>query len=304
MQSCQAYVINSGVEGAMRSFLGEYGMRLVAAARCVSIVSAAILFFWAAGACGQQAPVAPSGPVAPVAPVAASGSLAPGASVGKEASSGGGQAQNTMRRAREWKQFAYTCEGGAKLTVYMGDAIVKVAYDKHVYLMKQVPSADGGRYSDGKTIWWGVGNGGFLQEDTPDGNGAMIVKDCKLDRPMHPESATESVTGTVSYRVRMALPPSAEIQVQLQDVSLADAPATVIAEEKITLGERQVPVSFTLKYDPARIDAKHSYSISARISTEGQLRFINDQSYPVLTRGNPSHVEMMLKQVETPGGTK
>ena len=35
--------------------------------------------------------------------------------------------------------------------------------------MKQTMSADGNRYSDGKVVWWGKGNGGFLQEDTPDG---------------------------------------------------------------------------------------------------------------------------------------
>jgi putative lipoprotein len=275
----------------MRSFRAGKAIQSVGPEVCARTLCATMLLFGAAGARGQQAPVLP------VAPVAPAGSAA------KEPARGG-QAQSTMRRAREWKQFAYTCEGGAKLTVYMGDAIVKVAYDKHVYLMKQVLSADGGRYSDGKTIWWSVGNGGFLQEDTPDGNGAMIVKDCKLDQPMHPESATGSVTGTVSYRVRMALPPSALIQVELQDVSLADAPATVVVEQKMTLGERQVPVRFALKFDPSRIDPKHTYSVSARISTDGQLRFINDQSYPVITRGNPSHVEMMLKQVETPDGTK
>jgi putative lipoprotein len=181
---------------------------------------------------------------------------------------------------------------------------VKVVYNNHVYFMKQVMSADGGRYSDGKTVWWGVGNGGFLQEDSADGNGEMIVKDCKLDSPMHADALTGSVTGSVSYRVRMALPPNAEIRVQLQDVSLADAPATVIAEETITLGERQVPVSFMLKYDASRIDPKHNYSVSARISTDGQLRFINEQAYPVITHGNPSKVEMLLKQVETPDGTK
>jgi len=167
--------------------------------------------------------------------------------------------------------------------------------------MRQVSSADGGRYSDGKVVWWGVGNGGFLQEDSPDGNGAMIVKDCKLDKPMNGEAAQSSgagsVTGRVTYLQRMALPPSAVVQVQLLDVSLADAPSKLITEEKITLGDRQVPVPFELKFDPAAIDPKHAYSVSAKIMVDGELRFISDQSHQVLTRGNPNKVEIVVKQV-------
>ncbi len=61
----------------------------------------------------------------------------------------------------------------------------------------------------------------------------MIVKDCKLDKPMNGEAGTSSVTGTVSYRLRIALPPAAIIEVQLLDVSLADAPDKTLAEEKL-----------------------------------------------------------------------
>jgi hypothetical protein len=32
----------------------------------------------------------------------------------------------------------------------------------HLYAMNHVVSADGGRYSDGKLVWWNVGKGGFL----------------------------------------------------------------------------------------------------------------------------------------------
>jgi putative lipoprotein len=207
------------------------------------------------------------------------------------------QPQSTMRRAIEWKRFDYTCEGGQKLVVYLHDQTVKVRYKENHYLMKQTRSADGARYSDGKVLWWSKGDGGFLQEDNPDGDGAMILKDCKLDQPPKGESEFATVTGTVSYLQRIALPPTALIIVQLLDTSLADAAAKVLAEDKITLGNRQVPVGFSLKYDPAKIDGKHTYSVSARILVDGHLRFISDQAHPVLTRGNKDQVDLILKQV-------
>ena len=91
-----------------------------------------------------------------------------------------------MRRAREWRRFEYTCGAGEKVTVFLHERTVKVRFKDQNYLMKQVESADGAKYSDGKVLWWNIGNGGFLQEDTPDGNGTMLVKDCKQDKPMEP----------------------------------------------------------------------------------------------------------------------
>jgi uncharacterized lipoprotein YbaY len=203
--------------------------------------------------------------------------------------------KDNVRRAIHWKQFTYTCDGGAKVFVALSGSVAKVLYQDHQYLMKQTVSADGNRYSDGKIVWWGKGNGGFLQEDSPDGNGKMIVQGCNLDKA--PDAGAGTVTGTMTYLQRMALPPDALIEVELQDVSLADAPAKTIADQKITLGNRQVPVPFELKFDPAKIDPKHSYSVRATILMEGRPRFVTDKAYPVITQGNPSHLELILKQV-------
>jgi putative lipoprotein len=202
---------------------------------------------------------------------------------------------NNVRRAIRWKRAQYTCESGKKLTVELGDTYAKISYADRSYLLKQTVSADGNRYSDGNVVWWGKGNGGFLQEDSPDGSGKMIVKDCKLDQPLNAETGT--VTGTVTYLQRMALPPTAVILVQLQDVSLADAPAKLIAEQTYNLGQRQVPVPFALNFDPAKIDPKHTYSVSAKITVDGKLYFISEKPHPVLTDGKPSQVEIVLKQV-------
>jgi len=199
-----------------------------------------------------------------------------------------------IRKAMVWKRFEYACDGNAKVIVYLRDQTAKVRYQDTQYLMKQTVSADGNRYSDGKVVWWGKGNGGFLQEDKPDGDGAMLVKDCKLVEPVKQNPAV--VSGTVTYLQRIALPPVAVIDVKLQEVSEADAPATVIAEQKITTEGKQVPIPFELKFDPAKIEAKHRYTVSARIEVGGQLRFISDKAYPVLGEGSSaSGVEIVVK---------
>lgn len=96
------------------------------------------------------------------------------------------------------------------------------------------------------------------------------------------------LTGSVTYRERIALDPQAEIEVRLLDVSKADAAAEEIAVQTFQADGRQVPVPFTLTYDPARIDPRLRYTLSARILVDGKLRWVSQQAYPVLTQGAPT----------------
>ena len=116
---------------------------------------------------------------------------------------------------------------------------------------------------------------------------------------------TGVLTGTITYLQRIALPPEAVIDVQLQDVSLQDVPATVIAAERYVAAGRQVPFPFELTYDPAGIDPKHTYAVAARITVDGKLRWINTQRYPVLTGGAPvTGVEVIVESVGGSAGMK
>ena len=107
--------------------------------------------------------------------------------------------------------------------------------------------------------------------------------------PVSASGATSQslIAGTVTYRNRSALPPTAVIEVTLADVSLADAPAKVISTQRIEAGGKQPPFPYELAYDPAQIDPKYSYSVSARITVGNELLFISDTFIPVLTRGAP-----------------
>jgi len=103
--------------------------------------------------------------------------------------------------------------------------------------------------------------------------------------PAPPASATAAVTGTVTYRERIMLPPSAVLTVRLSYVSRADAAAMVLAEQQIT--PVRVPAAFSLAYDPSAVDERDTYVVQARIEDNGKLLFVNTSQYQVITRGNP-----------------
>jgi uncharacterized lipoprotein YbaY len=120
----------------------------------------------------------------------------------------------------------------------------------------------------------------------------------------HARAQETAVTGTVTYLERMALPPGAVVTVQLADVSLADAPAELLSQQVITTTGEQPPFPFTLPYDPAQIDERFDYAVQARIELDGQLLFINTERYAVITKGNPTEIEVVVQRVaETPAET-
>jgi putative lipoprotein len=134
--------------------------------------------------------------------------------------------------------------------------------------------------------------------------GALLMAGCfsPAITPADGGAATSaSVTGTVSYRERLALLPGVTIKVQLADVSRADAPAAVLGEQIIKTDGNQVPFRFEIPYDPAAIKPQNTYAVSARMEdANGRLRFITDQRYAVITRDAPTHVELVLRQVGAP----
>jgi ecotin len=107
----------------------------------------------------------------------------------------------------------------------------------------------------------------------------------------------ETVSGTVYYLQRRALPPGASVEVKLVDISKQDVPAVTIAEQKIS-NPGQVPIPFELRYDPAKIDSRMTYAVQARIERGGRLLFISTGVFPVITRGNPTHVEVKVDPIK------
>lgn len=112
----------------------------------------------------------------------------------------------------------------------------------------------------------------------------------------------DAVSGTVTYRARMALPANAIITVQLQDVSLQDVAAKTLGEAKIKAAGKQVPVPFRIPYKPSQIKPKNRYAVRATIRSNGELLFTSTTSYPVITHDAPKEVEIMVQPVGRSGG--
>lgn len=123
---------------------------------------------------------------------------------------------------------------------------------------------------------------------------------------MQSAAAQPSVSGTVVYRERMALPPDAAIEVKLQDVSGSNGMPNTIAETVFGSGGKQVPIPFQLAYNTSDINPAHKYQVQANIRVNGKLLFTGVIPYLVITQGNSSQVALLLerapeKSAQAPG---
>jgi putative lipoprotein len=105
-----------------------------------------------------------------------------------------------------------------------------------------------------------------------------------------PEMA--QIEGSVYYRERIMLPPGADVEVQLLDISKADAMATVMASLMLT-PERGPPYAFAIEYDPAVIDQRMRYALRATISMQDKLLFTTTDYIDPFS-GNP--VEVLVRR--------
>ena len=113
-------------------------------------------------------------------------------------------------------------------------------------------------------------------------------------------SLSGRISGTVTYRERIALPPDAIVEVVLLDVSLMDVAAKKLAEQVIQ-PTHSVPIPFVLAYDPDMVDARMSYAVRATIRRGDNLLFVTDRHYGVLTRGASEQVDLVL--IRSGGGS-
>ena len=132
----------------------------------------------------------------------------------------------------------------------------------------------------------------MTMKQLPDGDIYLIA--IYPDKEKDPEDLDASVTGNVRYKQSCQLPAGSQLLIQLRNTSHADAPSPLIAEKEL-VDPGSSPVKFELQYDSSDIKARNLYSIAGSIyGPSGQLLFINDTVYEVITRGHPSKINLPL----------
>lgn len=110
---------------------------------------------------------------------------------------------------------------------------------------------------------------------------------------------TRTLEVTIGYRERIALPPGAQVEVRLLDLSRRDPSPNLIAAQRALLSG--VPMTVDLPYDPQVIENRSDYAISATIWSADRALFKTTKAHPVLTGESDSGVDLMLSMVtETP----
>lgn len=109
------------------------------------------------------------------------------------------------------------------------------------------------------------------------GGSALFVT---TSMPTASVAAEQTIRGSVVYRERIALPPEANLTVQLLDVSLADVAAQVIGETKIS-DISGSPIPYSLHFDANQLLPGHSYALQARIAAGDTLWFVNDTRHAI-----------------------
>ena len=171
---------------------------------------------------------------------------------------------------------------------------VKLAYDPAHAPADSLYLISAGIYrSDGKQL---MTNSTFGAEMTIDqlADADIYLIAIYPDEEKTPEELDASVTGSINYKKSCRLPEGSKLVIQIRDTSYADGPSLLIAEKEI-IDPGGSPVKFELKYDSSDIENRNLYSVSGSIySPDGQLLFINDTVYEVITRGNPSKINLPL----------
>ena len=118
--------------------------------------------------------------------------------------------------------------------------------------------------------------------------------------PKSTPAPTTGVTGTLTFVVKSPLPADAVAEVNLVDITAISGEPQVIGSQSITIGNQTSPIQFDVKYDASKINAEHSYGISAKIVKGNDEYFTTSEPAPVLTQGKPSSgVDVVLKGAGT-----
>ncbi len=102
------------------------------------------------------------------------------------------------------------------------------------------------------------------------------------------------VTGTVSYRERIALPPRCVLSVELVELDRRGQRIRTVDSRRVAVGSQNT-IAFELNYDARDIIPNRRYAVEARIRDDARTIMQNRSTYYVLTDNAPSHVDIRVQ---------
>jgi uncharacterized lipoprotein YbaY/heat shock protein HslJ/uncharacterized lipoprotein NlpE involved in copper resistance len=105
-----------------------------------------------------------------------------------------------------------------------------------------------------------------------------------------------TLSGTASYKERIALPPDAVFEALLIDTARADAPAPMLGRARLQPAG-QPPFRFSIPYRNGDITPRGRYAVRATVRSGDRLLFTTDTITPVLTGGPSQPLNLQLVKV-------
>lgn len=105
-----------------------------------------------------------------------------------------------------------------------------------------------------------------------------------------------TITGTASYRERIALPSDAVFEAVLIDAAIADAPARELGRVRLQPAG-QPPFRFSIPYRDRDLTPGGRYAVRATVRQGDRLLFTTDTFTPVLSGGPSQPLQLVMVQV-------
>jgi uncharacterized lipoprotein YbaY len=106
-----------------------------------------------------------------------------------------------------------------------------------------------------------------------------------------------SIKGSLTYPARITLPPEARAVVELKDTSVTKD--RVVAELRMDLQGKQVPIPFELTVDPAKLVAGRPYSVRGAFFLRGRATWVSDPVVITPTAGASDVGALVMKPYTT-----
>lgn len=123
---------------------------------------------------------------------------------------------------------------------------------------------------------------------------AALLSGCGGSPRIEPAPRLPSVNGSITLEGGAALAPTAVLTVRLVELARADASRIVV--EQIISNPGAFPYHFRLFYREAALDYAADYGIEALVSDGGRTVWVQAQPTPVLTKGRPQVVAIVLQR--------